>query len=180
MKLSKAKEKLELAEIEARLERLILAAKECDEKSKELFEALSDDDEEDGESLLEELRIKIKHNYSIPHGVVFLGSETGWCSGDDTLFMRFAKWWIQGAMSEDMFDLFYFHYEETIELDYGWILTDRPSFYYSDDVTRQDFDAREKMLRDIGTRDKSKNACINFKLRMGHGDYIRHGSKSDL
>ena len=175
MKLTKAKEELELAEIGARLERLISAAKEYDRKKNELFQTINDDDDET--SILNELITDVKNSYSIPHGVVFLGSEAGWCSGDDTLFMRFAKWWLQGAMGDDIFSLFYNHYEEIIELDYGWVLTDRPSFYYSDDVTRKDIEAREKMLRDIGTRDKSKNKCINFKLRIGHGDYIRNGSK---
>ena len=173
MKLSKAQEKLEIAEIEARLERLTSAAKEYEDAVSNLLNTggkeCTDDD-------LSNLEHEFKHKYEIPHGVVFLGSEQAWIDGDTKLFMRFATWWIQGAMTNELFNLFVMHYEEVIEIDYTWILMDRPSFYYFDETTREDYESRIEMLRAVGIRDEKRNKCINFKLRFSHGDYIRGSS----
>ena len=165
MKLSKAQESLELGEIGFRLERLVKAAKEYDEA---LLQSQDITDDE-----LENLKLQFMHDNEISYGVVFLGSEYDWIDGDTKLFMRFAKWWLQGAMSDEMFDLFIFHYEEVIEIDYAWVLTNKPSFYYFQEKSREDYESQIQTLREIGTRDKKVNKAINFKLKLGHGDYIR-------
>jgi hypothetical protein len=170
MELSKAKEKLELAEIEARLERLVEAEQEYQTSKDKLFELGEDEYTEENRKALKQQAMS---NHSIPHGVAFLGGGLGWIAGDTKLFIRFSTWWIQGAMTSELFDLFHYHYEEIIELDYGWVLTDRPSFHYSPEAEPEDFHRRIEMLKEVGIRDSKRNKCINFKLSIGHGDYIR-------
>ena len=153
-----------MAEIEARLERLVNAEQEYDTGKNKLFELGEDDCTDEN---IDALKSQAMSDHSIPYGVAFLGGGLGWLEGDTKLFMRFATWWIQGAMTSEMFDLFHFHYEEIIEIDYGWILTERPSFYYSDEMKREDLERMTETLKSIGIRDGKSNKSIYFKLPIG-------------
>jgi len=112
----------------------------------------------------------VEDKYEIPYGVSLMISEAMTVT-DIPQFLKFAKWWVQGEMTEEIFDLFCFHYGEVTEVDYFWVLMDQPGFYYlSDwpDHTNEPTHIELKPeLKQIGTRSKKK-ARMNFKMNFGH------------
>ena len=110
---------------------------------------------------------QVRVKYDIPDGV-FLFPVEGLLLGDIKKFMKFAKWWIEGKMNDEIFSVFHHHYEDVIEVDYVWVLMGVPSFYYDNESL--DGDGHDKLideLKNIGTRSKNK-ANLNFKLHIGH------------
>jgi hypothetical protein len=112
-----------------------------------------------------------RDKYAIPYGVcLFPGEAIN--KEDIPVFMKFAKWWVKGEMTDEAFELFTFHFCEIVEVDFFWVLMDQPGFYYhkkwhqlNGQLTYKDL---ENELRKIGTRSKKK-CKINFKLNIGHG-----------
>lgn len=85
--------------------------------------------------------------------------------------MIFAKWWIKGEMTDEIIDLFMFHYCEINEVDFYWVLMDEPGNYYGlgieGDRSQCGYEILESEFKRIGTRSKKK-ARINFKMEIGH------------
>lgn len=180
--LTKTEIKITLAQIEDRLTRAINARIDCvifDEsqyqkwakKEKLLKSELTEDEQNEYEKQDNLERAKnedqVRVKYDIPDGV-FLFPVEGLLLGDIKKFMKFAKWWIEGKMDDEIFSVFHHHYEEVIEVDYVWVLMGVPSFYYDNESL--DGDGHDKLideLKNIGTRSKNK-AKLNFKLHIGH------------
>ena len=117
--------------------------------------------------------LKYRSQLEIPNGV-HLMSLCGMIPSDIPRFMIFAKWWIKGEMTEEIFNLFCYHYEEVVEVDYFWVLMDEPGNYYGDGLECRGEDSEfcgfsrlEGELRRIGTRSKKK-AKLNFQMSFGH------------
>jgi hypothetical protein len=165
--LTKTEIKITLAQIEDRLNRAIKAADFCRHHDLESPDFESD---EDRDAYYNEGARQVEDKYEIPYGVSLMVSEAMTVT-DIPQFLKFAKWWVQGEMTEEIFDLFCFHYGEVTEVDYFWVLMDQPGFYYlSDwpDHTNEPTHIELKPeLKQIGTRSKKK-ARMNFKMNFGH------------
>jgi hypothetical protein len=128
---------------------------------------------------------KYKAKLEIPEGVHLMAC-CGMIMSDIPQFMKFAKWWLKGEMTDEMFDLFCFHYCEIVEVDYFWVLMDEPGNYYgagleelagsrdssesnegSSDLDTRGYVKLEQELRRIGTRSKKK-AKLSFQMKIGH------------
>ena len=175
--------KITLAQIEDRLVRSVEASKELYEFRESLYSDYKDDPEATPEQIKEKAEkydkitsdeeLRIREKYEIPDGV-FLFLEEGLIDDDKPVFMKFAKLWATGQMDDDSFYLFTFHFDEINEVDYFWVLMDKPANYYNEGMdtgSSQDkcgYVTLEPELKRIGTRSKKKGR-INFKLTFGHG-----------
>lgn len=127
---------------------------------------------------LENKRIEaIREKYQIPEGVHLMG-ECAINDWDISVFMKFAKWWVNGEMNDEIFDVFIFHFCEVVEVDFYWVLMEESGNYYGLGLKEKDeddidvelcgFKRLEPELKRIGTRSKKK-AKMNFMLHFGHG-----------
>lgn len=132
------------------------------------------------DELKEKERIKkIREKHSIPDGVYLMGG----CAINDkdiAPFMQFAKWWVKGQWTDEIANLFLFHYCEIVEVDFYWVLMDDPANYCglgiegcideNNEEWRNEcgYIRLEPELKRIGMRSRKK-AIINFELYIGHG-----------
>ncbi len=130
-----------LAEIRKRLTKIVNAETEARESTYESHH---------GKAFYDQIRKKHK----IPQGV-FLFGDSGLTSDDMRHFMISARLWFKGEMTNEDFNSFVFHYGEIAEVDYFWVLMNKPAFFYGDAWGNvEDCNSYEKLeaeLRKIGT-----------------------------
>ena len=99
--------------------------------------------------------IREKHN--IPQGVYLFG-ESGLRSDDIRHFMSCAKLWNEGEMSETVFNDFLFHYGEIAEVDYFWVLMNKPAFFYHESNSVNGYKELEDEFKLLGITPRKKLA----------------------
>ena len=103
---------------------------------------------------------KVREKYGIPEGVYLFGYEDGcdWYTLPRT--MAFCKPYIaafvKGKLTEESLGNFIHYFDDFNEMDYGWILIERPSGFYRAGGQECDIEAIEAEITAIGTRSKSK------------------------
>jgi hypothetical protein len=152
------KKKARLLKIQSKLNKIAAASQEYN---------ATEYDKEDHENILRKIRSK----YQIPYGVHLMG-ECAINHSDIPVFMQFADLWMDGAMTNELMDVFIFHFCEVVEVDFFWVLMDKPSFYYCNtwkeykgEPTYADM---EEDFRKIGTMSQDKRE-LGFKLGFHHG-----------
>jgi hypothetical protein len=168
--------KITLAQIEDRLTRLVKAMeyeRSLCEGGFSLEERFNEENDPTGDAYRKYIKDKVDEynkKMEIPYGVSLM-EGCGMISSDIPKFMKFAKWWVKGEMTEEIFELFIYHYSEIIEVDYFWVLMEAPGEWYGmyDESLKSDpnFVLLEPELKRIGTRSKKK-AKMKFKLHYGH------------
>ena len=127
----------------------------------------SDDEDEKFTEGMEKIKSEAREKYQIPYGVILFHEEQGMAETiDKAEFMKFAKWWVKGEMTDQIFEYFCSYFDNMAEIDYYWVLMEQPAYFFPwewpEHTNEPTFEELEPELKQIGTRSKKK-AWMSFE-----------------